>query len=316
MLAIAVVLAVFWPAMMVWTYTAGEKATATITDCGRITSGGKTTTQTEYCKATWSVEGGGRGEGSVYGQDADTPDGARVPLHIGPMGPYAGGITDQYPLFVPLAVLIVLCGLGTARTVRRAASGRATARELLDAPDGTRLVVTRRKATVPDGGPHAVLRRAEPPDGYTRPAPHGLHMSEAKLLLEPLRLVGKALDPQGIAALNDPSGRPLLFVDHHVRRHMSPEYVLADPSGRTRLVIRRTRWSPRAYTLTDPDGVQVGAVDGRGPGVLEVTDAAGTRVATAACRGRSWALRSEPSAHPLLRDAALVVAFLQYRLGD
>ncbi|MFE9104066.1 hypothetical protein [Actinomadura geliboluensis] len=38
--------------------------------------------------------------------------------------------------------------------------------------------------------------------------------------------------------------------------------------------------------------------------------------ATAECRGRSWVVRVEPSATPLLRDASLVIAFLQHRLGD
>ncbi|MEV5824468.1 hypothetical protein AB0L25_02715 [Spirillospora sp. NPDC052242] len=318
-LTVVVALAIFWPSMMAWTYAAGERAEGTVTVCDTFATGSKGEGREKRCKATWTTESGESGEGYIYGLDVDTPDGTRVDLHIGPVGPYAGPVTDQHEYFVHAVILLVLGGLWSARIVRRVASGRATARALLNAPDGTKLVVTRRRARVPGGGVHASLRRAEAPAGYAHPRPNQVDSVEMRLFVDAGWVLGKVYDRKGFAALHDASGRPFLLVALPATPLGKPDYVLVDTSGKARLIITRTAWSPRAYTLTDPDGVPLGAVGapaGHGPGVLEVTDAEGTRVATAACRGRSWALHTAPSAAPILRDAALVIAFIQHRLGD
>ncbi|MEU8345413.1 hypothetical protein SAMN05443665_1014103 [Actinomadura meyerae] len=311
--------AIFWPAMMVWTYATGEKATATVTACEERAST-KSSAGGRYCEGTWRTESGAEGEGSIYGLDTDTPDGTRVPLHIGPLGPYAGSLTDQYKTFTPAVLLALLGLLCSVRSIRRAASGRATARALLNAgPDGTTLIVARTKARTPGGGRYATLEPAEPIDDYAYPRAEARRLATAPLLMAPVWYLGAFLDPKGFAALRAASGETLLYVHYNAVRRLEPDYVLLDPSGKAHLVIRRTRWNPSAYRLLHADGTEIGRAgpaEGRGPGVLEVRDATGALAATAACRGRTWVLRAEPSATPLLRDASLVIAFLQHRLGD
>ncbi|RSN67408.1 hypothetical protein [Actinomadura sp. WAC 06369] len=231
-LAAAVALAVFWPSVMVWTYTAGERAEGTVTVCDTYATGSKGEGREERCEAAWTTESGEPGEGHIYGLDVDTPDGTRVDLRIGPMGPYAGPVTDQYAYFGHAVILLVLGGLWSARSVRRVASGRAAARALLDAPDGTKLVVTRRRATVPGGGAHASLHRAEAPAGYAHPRPHQTEMAEMRLFVDAAWVLGKVYDRKGFAALHDASGRPHLLVALPAPPCSSPSTCCSTRPGR------------------------------------------------------------------------------------
>lgn len=317
-LAVLACAALIWPLAMVWTFTLGGKATATVTDC-HLSPRTKRGAEVKHCEGTWRTEDGATGRGSLYGLDTDTPDGTRVPVRFGPLGPYAGGLADQYRSFTPAAVLGIIGLLCALRPVRRAASGRATARALLDSPPGaTKLIVTRTEAKIPGGGRYVSFGPAEAPPGYRPPRPTPRQLSGVSLHW-PLKFLGTVVDPKGFAALHDPSGRPLLFLHYDFLRRIEPDYVLVDTSGKPHLTLRRLRWNPSAYALLDPEGMRIGSagpVEGRGLGVLEVKDASGALAATAACRGRSWVLRAEPSASPLLRDASLVATFLQHRLGD
>ncbi|MFI0410147.1 hypothetical protein [Actinomadura sp. 3N508] len=318
-MVVAACVVAFWPVMMVLTYTSGEKADATVTECV-YSAGSRRTAKVERCDAVWRTESGETGKGPIYGLDTDTPKGTRVTLHIGPMGPYAGNVVDQYQLFTPaifLGAVGVLCAVWTGR---RVVSGRAVARTLLSAPsDGMRLVVTRHKAKRPDGGLYVSLAKAQAPAGYERAQPRSLQLAQVKLLHMPVWFFGRAIDPAGVAAWKGPGGETFLLVDHVVRRRLEPEYVLIDTSGTVHLVIQRLRWRPASYTLLRPDGTEIGRAgpgNGRGPGVLEVRDAQGAQIAVAAGRWRSWVLQVQPSAPPLLRDASLVLTFLQHRMSD
>lgn len=318
-LTVLVCAGLVWPVSMVWTFTAGGQATATVTDC-HLTARTKHTAEVKHCEGTWRTEDGATGHGSLYGLDTETPDGTRVPVRFGPLGPYAGSLSDQYRAFMPPVVLGVIGALCALRPIRRTLSGRSTARALLASPpDGTKLVVTRTKAKIPGGGLYVAFKPAAPPPGYRPPKPTMRELTGVSLFYWPLKFLGIVVDPRGFAALHGPAGEPLLFVHYDFLKRIEPDYVLADTSGKPHLTLRRLRWGPAAYALLDPDGMRIGwagPAEGRGPGVMEVKDAGGARVATAACRGRSWALRVEPSATPLLRDASLIATFLQHRLGD
>ncbi|TDE33010.1 hypothetical protein [Actinomadura sp. 6K520] len=303
----------FWPVVMTYTFVAGEKATASVTNCETIRNNKSTDTT---CTGTWRTEGGDTGSGEIYGLDEDQ-EGDTVPVRIGPMGPYAGGFGHSWVLFltaVPalLAPVVVAFSLGPFFS-----RNRRLARSLLAEPGGGRLViVTRDAVTHADGSPFATVRKAEsPPAGYRRAeVPGRPFRGHQRSVFEAVAGINR--DATEFTAVVGTAGRPLMFVEARTSKELETECVLLDAAGAALVVVRRLSAYPLHYSLLSPAGEAIGSARpavGKLGGNLLIRDAGGLPVATAATSGRRWVVRVESRASSLLRDAALALALIQLR---
>lgn len=92
------------PGTVVYTVTSGKRAVATIEKCETRTP----LRDTEYadCRGTWQFADGTRGSGHVSGVgNADI--GRRVPVRVGPLGPYAGDLDRSRHTLYPAAFMWV-----------------------------------------------------------------------------------------------------------------------------------------------------------------------------------------------------------------
>ncbi|MBE1534043.1 hypothetical protein [Actinomadura algeriensis] len=310
--ALAVVAFCGWavyPVILTYTFYLGEKATATVAECELGSPGyGRAGGDPDICRGTWRTEGGETGEGEIYNLDATEAEGRTYPIRIGPLGPYAHGWDRAWlgPLLgaVPLLIFVaaeVMLYRGILRP------GRKIADALLDAPGA--LLVSDDKTRDADGSPHTFVRNlpAAPP-GHRHLDLPGRE-----------RRRGRDVGPKGgrtfFQSVVDAAERPLMLLEHRSDERLEPETVLLDPSGNPRLLLRRTDGT--RFVILDPTGTELGTAGPADPArilSLEVWDTDEKVIAEAAGRGlMTWVLRIDEDAPPLLRDAALALAFVKLR---
>ncbi|TDB96460.1 hypothetical protein [Actinomadura sp. 7K534] len=314
----AVAAMLFWPVVMTYTLVYGEKATASVEHCERESpraKGGRRLT----CTGTWRTEGGGSGEGEIYGL-GDEDAGTDVAVRIGPMGPYAGGFLRNGYLFLTAIPLLLMPFVMFWALRVTLASGRRLAKSLLaDPAAGTVLIVSGDKVFHADGLPHAALGPPGPPPPGHRPVEVP---GRRRRLFERSgfdKAAGINRDATEFRALTGPRGHTLAVVEYRSAEDLEPEDALLDPSGAPLALIRRLAPAPRAYEIVDPGGAPIGsaaAIGGKFSSSLRLTDAQGATAATIAHTGRRCVIRVENAARPLLRDVAIVIAFATFRTTD
>jgi hypothetical protein len=282
-IALVIGVPLFWPAMLTYTFLAGEPATAQVAECHHEGSG---RARKLVCTGTWRTAGGDVGAGEIYGLDEEDA-GHRVAVRIGPMGPYANGFLGSLQHFILLAFLVVVAPI-VWRYVGRSSRGRAKlARQLLAEPpgDATVLVLTRSGITRPDGTPYASWRKSAAPPGH-RPLELPGRRARQYERSTAEWLGGLATDRATFLYVDGPAGEPLFLLEVRTFRSDQPEAVLLDLGGAARALIRDISPFPPHCEMLRPDG---------------------TRLATAeAARGikvGSWAIRDEHE-----REMAIVVA--------
>ena len=317
----------FWPAVLVYTFTAGDTGTATIRSCDVFE---RRRGEQVVCHGSWRTDDGETGSGQVHGLHRDVT-GRSVPVRVGPSGAYAGGFPAGVLLFAVPVLAAPLVVLGRSRLLFGPA--RATARSLLAGDAGGYVLVVARDAVEYAGGRLRLRVRAveAPPerdrvqiaDRPARPRP--------RTALE--ALMGLKRDAVTFSAVLTPSEDTVMVIEHRSSRHYEPEHVLLGASGRARALIRRLpsgdgespsrlpllEWLVpplHRYTLVDAAGERLGSaepIDGKRR-TLRVKDAKGVTAATAAAAtGRRWVLRVRDSAPPLLRDVCIALALSQYQ---
>ncbi|WP_143220822.1 hypothetical protein [Actinomadura sp. CNU-125] len=256
LLVVVMVGPAIWPAVLAYTFAFGEKGTATVSECVTRSSGRSTATT---CRGAWRTDGGARDGGKIGGLDPDTPDGATVPVRIGPIGPYANGWSSRtYPALIPPLITTVPLLLAVPLIVRMRRGigrrGRRLADSLLAGPGA--LLVSRDAVRRPDGSPYAVLRASSGPGPGARRLdlpgrPERAHRP----------MPGTVPDEPSVEfeALQDPDGRTLMFCEHRTDARFEPEIVLLAPDGTARLLVRREAPHPLVYRLLDPSGAVLGS---------------------------------------------------------
>ncbi|WP_026402247.1 hypothetical protein [Actinomadura rifamycini] len=293
---------VVYPAILAYTFAAGEKGTATVAECEAVRRG------PDVCRGTWRTGGGRTGEGEIYNLDARVEGGRTLPVRIGPLGPYAHGWDRAWTTPVLSGVPLVVLGSLFALIYRGAfRPARKLADELLAAPGA--LVVSDGGTRRADGSPHTFVRSLpEAPPGHRRLDLPGRAARRGNL---DLPKDGRTF----FVSLVDAGERPLMVLEHRSEKRFEPETVVLDPSGAPRLLVRRT--DGVRFRILDPAGTELGtarpAEEAR-VNSLEVRDADGRTVAEAAGRGlMRWVVRIEDDAPEPLRDAALVLAHIRLR---
>ncbi|GGV14421.1 hypothetical protein GCM10010182_38800 [Actinomadura cremea] len=298
-----------YPVLLTYTFYLGEKATATVAECEVGSPGyGRAGGDPDRCRGTWRTEGGETAEGEIYNLDPTRAEGRTYAVRIGPLGPYAHGWDRAWPGpllgAVPLLIFVaaeVLLYRGILRP------GRKMADTLLAAPGA--LLVSDARTRHADGSPHTFVRNLpDAPPGHRRLDLPGRE-----------RRQGKNVGPKGgrtfYQSVVDTDERPLMLLEHRSDERLEPETVLHDPSGDPRLLLRRTDGT--RFRILDPTGAELGTArpaDEARILSLEVCDTDGKVVAEAAGRGlMTWVLRIEQDAPPLMRDAALALAFVKLR---
>ncbi|RSN67404.1 hypothetical protein [Actinomadura sp. WAC 06369] len=292
----------FYPAVLAYTFAAGENATATVVRCDLNNRA------PDECHGTWRTEDGETGRGEIYNLDADTAEGRTFPVRIGPLGPYANGWgrTWWLPVFWGAALLVML-GV-PARVVRRRTfrTGRRTAAGLPADPGA--LVVSEGGTRHPDGSTHTVVRNLrKAPPGHRRldlPGRTPRHGEWAGGMKSRFTFFETLLGADQ---------QPLMQLEHRSEMSFEPETVLLDTSGIPRLLIRREAGS--LFWVLAPDGRTLGSARPEAPATdLAVRDAEGRMVARCAERGPGeCVLRIEQDAPMELRNAALVLALVRTR---
>jgi hypothetical protein len=297
------------PAVLTYTFVAGDTATARVTACRQ--------TKRLSCSGRWQDADGRTRSGHISGVDRDDV-GRSVEVRIGPLGPYAGGFGRSWGAFTTLLPFLVGPPIWVVLARRLLNPGRAVARRLLaTAPqDGPLLSVTADEATWTDGRPYASLRDTDAPMGHLpmelpgrqpRQSPGtvftaaaGLHRTAAEYALA-----------------SGPAAEPLFVIERRSFADFEPETWLLDFGGTTLAVVRRTQRYPTAFELLDRDGNRFGTMrlpDGVRSGAYEARGADGGRAAVMAAYGRRWVLRVEPGATPVFRDLMLAFVFDAARL--
>lgn len=307
----------FWPVVLTYTFVSGQKATASVERCerGPATRTGRNLT----CVGTWRTESGDSGEGEIYGLREDDA-GTDVAVRIGPMGPYAGGFSRSWFLFLPLAPLVLAPFIIVWAVRATLGSGRKLASSLLaDPAGGTLLIVSGDKVLHPDGLPQATLNPPGPPPPGHRPveAPGRPPRVFPRSGFD--KAAGINADSTEFRALTGPHGHTLAVVEYRSAEGLEPEDVLLDPSGTALALIRRLSPNPRHYEVLDPGGAPIGSatnIGGKFSSSVRVEDVRGTTAATIAHTGRRCVIRVEDNAPRPFRDIAIVVAFATFRTTD
>ncbi|QFG21720.1 hypothetical protein [Actinomadura sp. WMMB 499] len=273
-LALALVGGLFWPAVLTYTFLAGERATAQVAECHRTTSGRASQLN---CTGTWRTDGGDVGSGGLNGLRR-TDAGTSVEVRVGPLGPYGRGFAGSWHVFT-VSLFWSLSFGGLVLSQHRA---RRRAAPLLAAPAalGDLLIVTGKGARTPDGRRHATVSPVPSP-----PMPR-----KARAKTSHWEVRGSA-------------GQPLFRVDQRGGKSSGTEMVVRDPSGAPRHIIRMVGTGPGShYALLHADGTFLGRIDtfaGAKWGAYEIRDDRGTVWARTVLRMPEWVLRMEPGApHP------------------
>lgn len=274
---LAMIGGLFWPAVLTYTFMAGERATAQVAECHR--GSGRSPLM---CTGTWRTAGGDAGSGEIYGLSRSDA-GRTVEVRVGPMGPYLPGLGAAALPVSLSAFWLASFGALTVMQVRAAKRARRLLAE--PGPPGNVLIVTGKGARTPDGRPSASVVT------LPRPAPAA----------------------PGVKAtyweVRDPAGQPLFRVETRRAGKAAPELVVWDPSGVSGHIIRRAGDnSPGGYALLALDGAWVGSVvpaPGTKRGAYEFRDDRGVMAARSISRMPEWVLRLEPAGSPLLTRLAL-----------
>lgn len=307
----------FYPAVLAYTFTGGERATATVAECSGGGGGPRPTTAT--CHGTWRTEDGERGEGEIYGLDYDQTHGRdddAVPVRIGPLGPHANGWGGSWNYFLSLLPILLFTFLFAWTRRRFILPGRRLAESLLTASGDVLVISESEGIRRPDGSPYATVTTSlEPPPGHRR-----LQLPGRLPYTRDQPTLGSRDSLHRFQPVVDAAGRPLMHLEHRSDRGLHPEHVLLDPSGTPRLLIRPdTERGPFRYRLLDPAGAGVGTAGPAENGnmtTLEVRDAGDRPAATAAKLRRRRVLRIEDGAPPLLRDAAIALVLIDLLIID
>ncbi|TDC55962.1 hypothetical protein E1281_09680 [Actinomadura sp. KC345] len=303
----------FYPAVLAYTFTSGERATASVAECTGGGGGPRPTTAT--CHGIWVTEDGERGDGEIYGLDYDQTVLGRndeaVPVRVGPLGPYANGWGGSWPYFLTLVPQLIFTFLFFWIRHRFILPGRRLAESLLDASGDVLVISERDGVRRPDDSPYATVGTSlEPPPGH-----RSLDLPGRAPYTRDQTTLGSRDRLYRFQAVTDTAGAPLMHVEHRSDRGLRPEHVLLDPSGVPKLLIRPdTERGPFAYRLLDPAGAVVGSAgpaEGRNMTTQEVRDGDGTLVATSAKLRRRRVLRVEQGAPPLLRDASIALVLVK-----
>ncbi|WP_415950559.1 hypothetical protein [Streptomyces sp. KLOTTS4A1] len=265
---LAAVACLLWPALLSYTFVAGERATAQVAECHR--GGSRSPLK---CSGTWRTEGGERGSGAIYGLGRDDA-GRSVEVRVGPLGPYHPGVrAAALPVVLSLFMLVGFGGM----TVHQQRARRRV-RPLLAQPaqPGDLLTVTGRGASTADGRRTAsVVALPRPP----APVAKGVRAAYWDV--------------------RDGAGQPVCRVEKRRTGKALPELLVQEPSGAGYL-IRPAEQGPRGtYSLLTFDGRPVGTVglhEGAKWGAYEFRDLHGVVWARTVCRMPEWVLRLEPGA--------------------
>ncbi|MFF9301237.1 hypothetical protein [Streptomyces sp. NPDC014764] len=274
---LAMIGGLFWPAVLTYTFMAGERATAQVAECHR--GAGRSPLK---CTGTWRTAGGDTDSGEIYGLSR-SDEGRTVEVRVGPLGPYVPGLKAAA---APVSLSLLWLASFSALTVMQIRARKRTRRLLAEpgAP-GNALIVTRKDARAPDG------RRSASVVTLPRPVPAAPGVQTTYW------------------EVRDPAGHPLFRVEKRRARKSAPELVVWDPSGVTGHIIRRAGDnSPDGYALLALDGTWVGSVEpspGTKWGAYEFRDDRGVTAARSASRMPEWVLRLEPAGSPLLSRLAL-----------
>ncbi|WP_395109029.1 hypothetical protein [Actinomadura sp. SCN-SB] len=138
------------PGAVIYTVLWGERAVATIEACEQR----EVRYDATYldCRGSWRFADGTRGSGHVSGVGRATI-GQEVPVRVGPLGPYAGGLDRSRHALIPGGLLwtatLCVAGIGLHFLIR----ARARVRKVLaQVGEGRRLVVTGRRKSRDERG--------------------------------------------------------------------------------------------------------------------------------------------------------------------
>ncbi len=310
-LVVFVVVMLFIPVVLTYTFLAGDRATARVTHCD-------VRPKKTDCSGRWTDSGGTSGSGHISEVGPDDV-GHSVAVRIGPLGPYAGSLGDEWPLFLTALPVFIAPPILARRFRRIYVLARArTERLASEAPSGaTLLSVSPTKAVGTDGITYAEVRDSDAPAGHLPVElpgrrPRGNPRSAFR------SVAGMSSDTTGFATVYGPAGEPRFVLERRGFRAYEPETWLLDPVGTPQAVIRRVAWFPSAYELLRADGNPLGAIrtpqDARS-GAFEAWDEGGRPLAVMAAGGREWMLRVEPGTPGPLADLLLGFLFDVRRLS-
>ncbi len=220
------------PAVLTYTFLAGERGTAQVSECRRVSSGRIVQLN---CTGTWRTDGGDTGSGKVYGLSREDV-GRTVEVRIGPLGPYAHGFAGSWHVYAYSPFIFIMFGVllaGRRKAVRRAAP-------LLAGPasHGDLLIVTGTGARTPDKHQYAsVVSVPRPPV----PLPAGMKASHWEV--------------------RGHGGQPMFRVEKCDGKKVPPEFALLDLSGAPRVIVRNAGTSPASYAILYPDGTPAGRIE-------------------------------------------------------
>lgn len=281
------------PGMVVYTVTSGKRAVATIEKCETRTP----LRDTEYvdCRGTWQFADGTRDSGHVSGVGkADI--GRRVPVRVGPLGPYAGDLDRSRHTLYPAAFMWVttlpVLGVFTYFFLRSRARGR---RIIARSGTGTSLTGLRKWR---DQSGRTVLRfrtSSRPP---------------APLERETGDTAPRLVTRRPYVTARTASGEIAFFL---VRQ--AGGIGVFDTTGRPAVTAERVTHSPLRLRLLTPDRKPLGAIGPHPasrdlPGVAyQVVTATGEPVATIVARFLRYTVVFPAAPPDHLRQAVMAFAF-------
>lgn len=289
------------PGAVIYTVVWGERAVATIEACERR----QVRHDTTYldCRGSWRFADGARGSGHVSGVGGDDI-GREVPVRVGPLGPYAGGLGRSRHALIPgalmWAVSLPVAGIALCFLVRARARARRVLAEVGEA-DG---LMGRRRFR--DGHGRTLLRfRAS-----SRP---------------PIVLSGVESAQRGgrrfatsrpFVTARVPSGGVAFFI-----ARLAGGFAVFDADGRPALVVRGSSVSPPRLEILAPDRTPLGRIvphpggeDRPGVAFALITEGDGETAAVVVAKFLRWVVVFCGDPPEPLRQAATAFAFEALRL--
>ena len=289
------------PGTIIYTVVWGERAVATVEACTTVT---RFKGEVLDCRGSWRFADGTRESGHVSG--VGTSDvGKEVPVRVGPLGPYAGGLgRSGHTLLVvaPMWLGFLLAAVLIFRVLRRA---RAQTREVLaEVCEGGGPVLTVRRRVRDDRGRTLLDFRtsARPPHTVT-----GIEPGQGE--------GGRYATLRPFVSAHASSGGVEFFL---VR--LTWGFGLFDPDGRLALAVRRTTRLPLRAEILAPDRTPLGRIvpypdPDRAGAAYALTTETGRPVAYVVGRRLHWIVVLSGDPPELLRRAAMAFAFDAVRLG-
>ncbi|TDC67698.1 hypothetical protein E1200_14205 [Actinomadura sp. GC306] len=287
------------PGVVIYTVVWGERAVATVEVCEQR----KPMRDTEFldCRGEWRFADGTRGSGHVSGVGrADI--GREVPVRVGPIGPYAGGLDRSRHAVIPGALMwaATLPVVGVVFFFHFRA--RARARWVLaQVGEGTGSSVTGRRR-FRDGRGRTLLRfraSARPPSALA-----GAGLGERRFATR-----------RPFVAAHAPSEEIAFFA-----ARLAGGFAVFAPGGRLTLVVRSVTHSPPRLELLAPDRTPLGRIvpypgSEDQPGVaFSLTTETGEPVAVIVARFLRWTVVLHGDPPEPLCHAAMTFAFDALRL--